>query len=370
MYCVKCGKELRDGAQFCTACGAEQKRRGPEGGAPKDLMTDRSVEVYRPVPEKKKGNGLLVAAIIALVLVLAALAVLIFLLPSAGKKDEDNDKEDVIADSGDTENDPEDDQREDSAPTEAVPTEEPTPTEEPKPQGIEYTVCVFAANEGRGLSGALVELMNSDQVLKTDTSGKAAFLLPGAGEYSFRVTADGYTSREDSYTVKEEDSGVIFPIVPNITNEDAYVLLVWKGKQDLDLCIFDTKTQEYVNKAQPEDSKHNFFFADHDAEFGYELAYLRNVRNDEVRTVYVVDTERAQARQPSTMEADGAEIYLYGAGGQWYYSVAKTNQNAPLWSPFYTYLGDAMPQNEGEYISNLGQQKWISFLPEDQYIPH
>ncbi len=369
MYCVKCGKELRDGAQFCTGCGAEQRKKAPAGDIPTMTLKDKPVEVFRPEPLKKKGNMPLIAAIVALTLVLTAIVILIFLLPASGGKGGGDDQDELIADSDD-QDDSGTDKRDKPTPTEAEPTEEPTPTEEPKPQGIEFTVCVHAANEGRGLPGALVELMYSNQVLKTDASGKADFLLPAAGEYTFRVTADGYTAREDSYMIEEKDRGIVFPIVPVISNEDAYVMVVWKGEQDLDLCIFDTKPQEYVNKAQPEDSKHNFFFADHDAEFGYELAYLRNVRNDEVRTVYVVDTERAQARQPSTMEADGAEIYLYGAGGQWYYSVAKTNQNAPLWSPFYTYLGDAIPQNEAEYISSLGPHKWISFRPEDQYIPH
>ena len=363
MYCIKCGKELRDGAAFCTGCGAEQKKRNAGVSSP----------VIRPEPvkkAKKASNVPLIAAIIALTLVLAAVVVLILMLPSSGDDKGKDSREDVVADSGKDKEDPKEDEPEDPKPTEALPTEEPTPTAEPEPEGIRYTICVHAANESKGLPGALVELVYSDQVVKTDASGKADFLLPAAGEYTFRVTADGYTAREDSYMVKESDRGIVFPVVPNVTNEDAYVLLVWKGEQDLDLCIFDTKPQEYVNKAQPEDSKHNFFFADHDDEYGYELAYLRNVRNDEVRTVYVVDTVNAQARQPSTMEADGAEIYLYGAGGQWYYSVAKTNQNAPLWSPFYTYLGDAMPQNEAEYISNLGPHKWISFRPEDQYIPH
>ena len=103
MYCVKCGKELREGAAFCTACGAEQKRRDPEGGALNRPKADGKAEVYRPSAGKKKGNGPLIAAVIALTLVLAAIVVLIFFLPSSGKKGGENDKDELIADSGDDE---------------------------------------------------------------------------------------------------------------------------------------------------------------------------------------------------------------------------------------------------------------------------
>lgn len=64
MYCVKCGKEVKDGTKFCTNCGAEVETKKEEKKEAKDekltYSQNKSIETTSnpaPIPESAKSEG-------------------------------------------------------------------------------------------------------------------------------------------------------------------------------------------------------------------------------------------------------------------------------------------------------------------------
>lgn len=73
MFCKNCGKELPDGAAFCTSCGAPTSQTAEPGNQPPTTPINQSpVMPYpqpTPVQEKKRFSGFTIAAdIIALLM--------------------------------------------------------------------------------------------------------------------------------------------------------------------------------------------------------------------------------------------------------------------------------------------------------------
>lgn len=76
MFCEKCGKELIDGAKFCTGCGTEVKSIAPKMTAPASKMISPSEKTPDVIPSdnktpKKKSKALVIVLIIAAVVIIA-----------------------------------------------------------------------------------------------------------------------------------------------------------------------------------------------------------------------------------------------------------------------------------------------------------
>ena len=77
--------------------------------------------------------------------------------------------------------------------------------------------------------------------------------------------------------VSGSDVAPVVALVPDVTGDDAYVLLTWNGDRDLDLCAFNSDMKEYINIGHPVDSEGNvFLYADHGADQPYEVIYIHN----------------------------------------------------------------------------------------------
>ncbi len=103
------------------------------------------------------------------------------------------------------------------------------------------TGVVVAATTGNGIGGAVVTFLpagsGQDEIsATTDASGGfAADLSPG--EYTVRVTADGYITEEFPFTAEEGKTygGESFVLSPNLTNGTARIVLEWNATpRDLD----------------------------------------------------------------------------------------------------------------------------------------
>ncbi len=78
MYCNKCGKELKDGAKFCGACGAEQPNVSVPAKTPPRLQTPNNDTPNNDAPSAARGSGKIDTTLIK-VLLLAGM--LCFFLP-------------------------------------------------------------------------------------------------------------------------------------------------------------------------------------------------------------------------------------------------------------------------------------------------
>ena len=64
MFCEKCGKELYEGAKFCSGCGAVI-----EGSTAENTVTESSTEAEESVKKKNKNPAVLIAAVIIVIVV-------------------------------------------------------------------------------------------------------------------------------------------------------------------------------------------------------------------------------------------------------------------------------------------------------------
>ena len=234
-----------------------------------------------------------------------------------------------------------------------------------------YTVNVQAANMSAPAADAEVSLYAPDSeepvyTIKTDGNGKAVFEDIDNGDYKAVCLTDGYTT--ETWQVKIEDgtsSEYDCIMVPETTDAGcAYVLLTWKGAQDLDICVADNLNRDFLMASNNPSRSGSFIHSDNDGSTGYELVMLYGVASGAVNSVFVVDTEAAKNRQSSTMEADGVTVKVYGTDPEtgekkaFYSKDALTEKTSPVWSPCYIYLGKAY-ESDHPYIDNLEGQEWV-----------
>ena len=234
-----------------------------------------------------------------------------------------------------------------------------------------YTVNVQAANMSAPAADAEVSLYAPDSeepvyTIKTDGNGKAVFEDIDNGDYKAVCRSDGYTT--ETWQVKIEDgtsSEYDCIMVPETTDAGcAYVLLTWKGAQDLDICVADNLNRDFLMASNNPSRSGSFIHSDNDGSTGYELVMLYGVASGAVNSIFVVDTEAAKNRQSSTMEADGVTVKVYGTDPEtgekkaFYSQDALTEKTSPVWSPCYIYLGNAY-ESDHPYIDNLEGQEWV-----------
>lgn len=225
--------------------------------------------------------------------------------------------------------------------------------------------------EGRGIGGANVSIKSCDGDYQdeqtADEKGRVTFILPKAGDYTITASADGYITRTMDTDFYGDYISMIYPIVkPIVSEDDACVLIVWRGEQDLDFCGYNSAAREYVNISHPMDSQEKFaLFADNSAADKFEYVYIHDVSDSIEKDIYVMDTAAAQQNMKSLMEMDGVEIYVYNYDGLEYHIKANRGHDASVWFPCYYYEGEV--HEVDEYISNTSELAWVSLNIDDQF---
>ena len=232
-----------------------------------------------------------------------------------------------------------------------------------------YSVRVFGANETGNIEGASVIMTSEDTdeeyELVTGADGYAYFDEIPVGNYILLCDADGFNARSVSVEVTVDGGSRDFPLAPDMTGDDCYVLLEWEGDQNLDLCSYNEGIKEYVNIAHPLDSTNSFIYADNTAPARYELIYLKDLYSDVSRTIYVLDTEAAQMNAQSSMCGDGVTVYVYSSDGLLFSATASDAETSALWSPCKIVLGDVYEVNSYVY-DFTDDYAWISLEEADQ----
>ena len=416
MYCTKCGKEIEEGASFCGYCGTpwEENSVGDEGVPPKRQQPAGREEAVK-FKSKKRLNLLpfvIIGIVAAVLLVIAVTGMIVLGSPahrydrqlSLGEKylDELDYEKAISAYKAAIEIDPKNPEAYralaelylatgDTEAALAILQEGYAATESKELEILisevgnnaaaggdsipadthSATVTVLGANETGAISGATVTVKGGDgeYEAETDSNGKVTFNDLSDGNYSIECKAEGYYDCTQEFTLSGAGSEPVVAMVPEVSGDDAYVVVRWNGDHDLDLCAFNTDMKEYVNIGHPIDSAGNvFLYADHGADMPFETIYLHNISAELVKSFFITEAKNAREGSPSGMEADGVTISVYSSTGLIYTSAADPEKSAALWCPCYCYAGQIYDQQD--YIDDASGEEyaWISFDEKDAVV--
>lgn len=331
MICNQCGNQIEEGAMFCTRCGTPVMNNNQ----PIPMAPMNQVQANQPTKKRSAGLIIAIAGGVVAVLLVIVLAVVFFLLPMKdsyttasrdnGKKEEKSKKE------------------------KETETQKLTIWfEEIISDGALPDVQVFVTEGYDNPDGEqLYEAVSEED-------GKAKLKLE-EGEYTLCWEADDYYGGYENLTVTDSALTYTKRMLPQLKAGNAYVLVEWESDEDLDLCIYNAETDEYISITNALDSQGNCLFADNDGEKGYELIRLDDYMSGSY-TVYVRDGNSLLQEADSTMSEQGLRISFYTAEGLVYQKEASEDERAGLWSPFYLYDGQAVELDE--YIYDMTDYRW------------
>ena len=244
-------------------------------------------------------------------------------------------------------------------PTE-TPTPSPTPAPTPTPMPAKLKLTVIRPDTGEAPEDAgFVITDEGGETVFSESGDTAEAELTAGGHY--RLTVSGADCHKRTYELSPEsgENELRCILMPVSVGNDAYVLLEWDGEQDVDLCAFNPRKQEYVFFARPVDFEGDYLVADNDASKGYELLCLRNVLAERAKTVFVVDTEGAKSGGASYMARDGVRLLASDNLGMVYSCVMDEKECAAVWEAFYFFGGEAINSQE-KYSCDMSPYGWLT----------
>lgn len=343
MFCSNCGKPLSEHMKFCQNCGkpvAPQVQSSPQVQTP-PLM--QSAPQVQSLPPKKGHAKWLILGLAAIVLI----ALVIFLIIWFNREDSRNTSSD-------------DQRNPDHASGEA--------SAEAKDTALCLSVSSFTSEEA--LSDVRVFLAdghnNADGEVLAETTtlsdGTAELDNLEKGDYTLCWQADGYFSSCRNLTVDGTPQTVNLHLLPLLSGQEAYILLSWNSDKDLDLCVYNAQTKQYINILHPADESGSFLYSDNNGDKGYELIRLKDYTAG-IFTVYIQDYNSLQSNSESTMSADALSVSIYTPEGLVYHEEAAAGETSALWSPVYLYEGE--PVGLGNYIYDLTDYTWAAHDKND-----
>lgn len=329
MFCHKCGREIANNSEFCMHCGAKIVARASQ-----------IKESEQPLQEKNE-NGKKWGIIGGVALALVAVAVLLLIV--LGSKDKPAGGQDELA-------------------GETADGADGVQTDHAGKAAVDLSLCFREVINNEGLPDARIILTcgydNPDGEiiadLTTQSDGTVKTELE-AGEYTLCWEAEGYYSGHENLSVSGAELNVVKHMLPVLTEQKAYVLIEWNSDRDLDLCVFNAQTKQYINIMSAVDDTGDFLYFDNDGAAGYELIYLSDYTAG-IYTVYVCDAASLLQGTDSIMEAEGLTVSIYTEAGLLYREKADTGETAALWSPVYLYQGEA--NGLEDYIYDLTDYAW------------
>ena len=181
------------------------------------------------------------------------------------------------------------------------------------------------------------------ETLTTDGDGRTSVELD-PGEYTLVWKKDGYYNGCRDLDIENDAVTVSTHMIPLLSGNEAYILLQWASDLDLDLCVFNAQTNQYISITSPVDAAGNFLYGDNTGEQGYELIHLKDYL-DGIYTIFVRDNDSLANGTGSSMEAGTVSVSIYVPDGLIYYKEADTAEDAALWNPVYLYEGAATDLN-------------------------
>ncbi|MCR5119446.1 MAG: zinc ribbon domain-containing protein [Lachnospiraceae bacterium] len=365
MFCGNCGKNIDDGEKYCKYCG-------------KEVTANTEADLSKPQKGLKLSKP--VIAVCAGVVFLILVFLLVLIIPRLFEEDRTDDNKRERAE---REYDTEDSKTEETETAEnEIPSVDETIDEEiTEPEELpagENTLLIYAVDASDPdvtEKDAYVSVVDANgKEVGISDSGYARIENLPEGKYSVKIDYTGkdqnagFFSREVVVNLDQEEQKEIIPMVHYPATDDAYVLICWKGDQNLDGCIFNSRLNCYVNKANAQDDELDYLVADRNEDYGFELMRISRIYNRNAKSVYVMDRHAVWDGTASDMEKDGVEIFVYDSYRMMAHITADETHDEPLWRPFYMYNGQVMTDENGEYISDLKNEKWTSLRAADQKI--
>lgn len=189
----------------------------------------------------------------------------------------------------------------------------------------------------------------------TARDGSITFEPIEKGEYTIVFEKTGFVATYENIYITE-DTQFLKYIPRESGKNDLVVIAEWKGNYDLDICFFNAKTKERISCGNPMDKSESFIYCDNQ-NLHYEMLYLRNFNEEEVRSIYLVDVNGVKTGK-SLMEADGAKISIYQGSSCIYQKDADSSKSEPIWNPVYIYSGEVYENDICYHTANEADNDW------------
>jgi len=195
--------------------------------------------------------------------------------------------------------------------------------------------------------------------LEADSNGLCTFENVPNGDYTLVCVSDLYFPYEQDIHVGD-DNVVNARLVPIPKEGEAYVVLDWdEPTLDLDLCVFNSESREYINITHPRDKKGSFIHADNKGEVGTEVILLRDIRSKSAQTVYVLDTTTAESdSRDSVMGKTGTHVTVYERYKDPVKYTMDSGENALVWTVCYFESGEVKVMDENQYSNVVTDFIW------------
>ena len=195
--------------------------------------------------------------------------------------------------------------------------------------------------------------------MEADSNGLCTFENVPNGNYTLVCVSDLYFRYVQDIHVGD-DNAVKARLVPIPKEGEAYVVLDWDDPTlDLDLCVFNSESREYINITHPRDKKGSFIHADNKGEVGTEVILLRDINSKSAQTVYVLDTSTAESdSRDSVMGKTGTHVTVYERYKDPVKYTMDYGENALVWTACYFESGEVNVMDENQYSNVVTDFIW------------
>lgn len=223
---------------------------------------------------------------------------------------------------------------------------------------FEVSVVFYDTVNQEPLSGVSVVCRRSynrhSQEAVTDEEGRVTFDL-SKGKYTLGWSMDGYCDGSRNISVQEDVKLLPQYLVPCAGRREAYIVAVWDGEADIDLCVYSDQEKRCIGKESlPGDA---YVLGDIVGQ-NYELAYLDDY-TDESYTVFAKNYDAAQGVQPKSID-----ISIYTAEGLLYHEQAALSEPETVEGNSALYecarISGGAVEKSGWYIEDLTDYPWAA----------
>ncbi len=223
---------------------------------------------------------------------------------------------------------------------------------------FEVSVVFYDTVNQEPLSGVSVICRRShnrhSQEAVTDEEGRVTFDL-SKGKYTLGWSMDGYYDGSQNISVREDVKLPPQYLVPHAGRREAYIVAVWDGEADIDLCVYSDREKRCVGReSQPGEA---YVLGDIVGE-SYELAYLDDY-TDGSYTVFVKDYSAAQGVQPKSID-----IRIYTAEGLLYHEQTALSEPEAVEGDTALYecahISGGAAEKSDRYIEDLTDYSWAA----------
>lgn len=226
---------------------------------------------------------------------------------------------------------------------------------------FEVSVVFYDTVNQEPLSGVSVMCRRSynrhSQEAVTDEEGRVTFDL-SKGRYTLGWSMDGYYDGSQNISIQEDVKLPPQYLVPCAGRREAYIVAVWDGEADIDLCVYSDQEKRCVGRESlPGDA---YVLGDIVGE-SYELAYLDDY-TDGSYIVFVKDYSAAGTTQG--VPPKSVDIRIYTAEGLLYQEQTAFGEPEAVEGDTALYecarISDRVVEKSDRYIEDLTDYPWAA----------